>query len=309
MFKGKPRFEQLDEYLLRRDYEMALEAIAEEIKKRPENFNLLLRQAEILGMTGDREKAIGVYRRLARHYAQQGFYARAIAVINKVLRLDATRQDITKELAAFIAAQQENEKAAQVKLKTAEKEGHEKLKHPVPPPAPPDAISAPPPPEPRPQPAPATDPAQQQAEKERAASRFFVEFPPGGLEQLLYAAAVRSFDPPEVIVKEGDPGTSFFLIEDGEVEVHTQDPSGKPLVLAQLGAGEFFGEVSVLTGKPRTATIVARTPVTLIEISSKDLDRIARQFPEVRTVLQRFYERRAQATVEVMLARMRGGNA
>jgi tetratricopeptide (TPR) repeat protein len=309
MFKGKPRFEQLDEYLLRRDYEMALEAIAEEIKKRPENFNLLLRQAEILGMAGDREKAIGVYRRLARHYAQQGFYARAIAVINKVLRLDATRQDITKELAAFIAAQQENEKAAQVKLKTAEKEGHEKLKHPVPPPAPPDAISAPPPPEPRPQPAPATDPAQQQAEKERAASRFFVEFPPGGLEQLLYAAAVRSFDPPEVIVKEGDPGTSFFLIEDGEVEVHTQDPSGKPLVLAQLGAGEFFGEVSVLTGKPRTATIVARTPVTLIEISSKDLDRIARQFPEVRTVLQRFYERRAQATVEVMLARMRGGNA
>ena len=309
MFKGKPRFEQLDEYLLRRDYEMALEAIAEEIKKRPENFNLLLRQAEILGMAGDREKAIGVYRRLARHYAQQGFYARAIAVINKVLRLDATRQDVTKELASFIAAQQENEKAAQVKLKTAEKEGHEKLKHPVPPPAPPDAISAPPPPEPRPQPPPATDPAQQQAEKERAASRFFVEFPPGGLEQLLYAAAVRSFDPPEVIVKEGDPGTSFFLIEDGEVEVHTQDPSGKPLVLAQLGAGEFFGEVSVLTGKPRTATIVARTPVTLIEISSKDLDRIARQFPEVRTVLQRFYERRAQATVEVMLARMRGGNA
>ena len=309
MFKGKPRFEQLDEYLLRRDYEMALEAIAEEIKKRPENFNLLLRQAEILGMAGDREKAIGVYRRLARHYAQQGFYARAIAVINKVLRLDATRQDVTKELASFIAAQQENEKAAQVKLKTAEKEGHEKLKHPVPPPAPPDAISAPPPPESRPQPAPTTDPAQQQAEKERAASRFFVEFPPGGLEQLLYAAAVRSFDPPEVIVKEGDPGTSFFLIEDGEVEVHTQDPSGKPLVLAQLGAGEFFGEVSVLTGKPRTATIVARTPVTLIEISSKDLDRIARQFPEVRTVLQRFYERRAQATVEVMLARMRGGNA
>jgi cAMP-dependent protein kinase regulator len=136
-----------------------------------------------------------------------------------------------------------------------------------------------------------------------------VEFPPGALEQLLYAAAVRSFNPTEVIVREGDPGTSFFLIEEGEVEVQTHDPSSKPLVLAQLSAGEFFGEVSVLTGKPRTATIVARTPVTVIEIASQDLDRIARQFPEVRTVLQRFYERRAQATVEAMLARMRGGNA
>lgn len=310
MFKGKPRFEQLDEYLLRRDYEMALEAIAEEIKKRPENFNLLLRQAEILGMAGDREKAIGVYRKLARHYAQQGFYARAIAVINKVLRLDATRQDITKELASFIAAQQEAEKAAQVKLKTAEKEGHERLKHPVPPAASPEVVPASLPAQPPPlPPAPHADAAQQQAEKERAASRFFVEFPPGGLEQLLYAAAVRSFDSPEVIVREGDPGTSFFLIEEGDVEVQTQDPSGKPLVLAQLGAGEFFGEVSVLTGKPRTATIVAKTPVTVIEISKRDLDRIARQFPDVRTVLQRFYERRAQATVEVMLARMRGGNA
>jgi len=303
MFKGKPRFEQLDEYLLRRDYEMALEAIAEEIKKRPENFNLLLRQAEILGMAGDREKAIGVYRKLARHYAQQGFYARAIAVINKVLRLDATRQDITRELASFIATQQETEKAAQAKLKGAEKESPKRAKPPAPPAAPRPAQPAPP------SSTPHADPARQQAEKELAASRFFVEFPPGGLEQLLYAAAVRAFDPPEVIVREGDPGTSFFLIEDGEVEVHTQDPSGKPVVLAQLSAGEFFGEVSVLTGKPRTATIVARTPVTVIEIAKKDLDRIAQRFPEVRTVLQRFYERRAQATVEVMLARMRSGDA
>jgi tetratricopeptide (TPR) repeat protein len=310
MFKAKPRFEQLDEYLLRREYEMALEAIAEEIKRRPENFNLLLRQAEILGMAGDREKAIGVYRKLARHYAQQGFYARAIAVINKVLRLDATRQDITRELAGFIAAQQETEKSAQAKLEGAEKGGPQRVKRPVPPVAPREVVSAPRPAQPTlPPPAPHADAAQQQAEKERAASRFFVEFPPGGLEQLLYAAAVRSFDPPEVIVREGEAGTSFFLIEEGEVEVQTQDLSGKPLVLAQLGAGEFFGEVSVLTGKPRTATIVARTPATVIEISKKDLDRIARQFPDVRSVLQRFYERRAQATVEVMLARMRGGDA
>jgi tetratricopeptide (TPR) repeat protein len=309
MFKGKPRFEQLDEYVLRREYDMALEAMAEEIKKRPENFNLLLRQAEILGMAGDREKAIGVYRKLGRHYAQQGFYARAIAVTNKILRLDATRQDVTRELASFIAAQQEAESTAQAKLKDAEKEGHEKLKRPAPAIASREAMPmAPPaqPPQPAPQPHPNT--AEQQAEKERAASRFFVEFPPGGLEQLLYAAAVRSFDPPEVIVREGQPGTSFFLIEDGVVEVRTQDPSGKPLVLAELNAGEFFGEVSVLTGKPRTATIAARTPVTVIEISKKDLDRIAQQFPEVRTVLQRFYERRAQATVEAMLARIRGTN-
>jgi len=294
MFKGKPRFENLDQYVAQRDYALALEAIAEEIKRRPEAFNLLLRQAEILGLAGDRDKAIAIYRKLAQHYAEQGFYARAIAVINKVLRLDPNRQDVTKELARFIAAQQEAERTERVKLRRAT--GGAASEPQAPPP------TAPPAP-------PAADPAQQQAEKERAASHFFAEFPPPALEQLLSKTTVRSFVPPEAIVREGDPGTSWFLIEEGEVEVQTTDPSGRQLLLAKLGAGEFFGEVSVLTGKPRTATIVATSPVTVIEIYREDLDQIAASYPEVRAVLLRFYERRAQATVEAMIARMRGGDA
>jgi CRP-like cAMP-binding protein len=289
MLKGKPRFESLDEYVLRRDYGLALEAIADEITKRPENFNLLLRQAEILGLAGDRDKAIGVYRKLARHYAEQGFYARAIAVINKVLRLDASRQDVTKELARFIAAQQQAEQAEQAKLKRATVPAEAPL-------APPAAPAEP-------------DPASEQDEKERAASHFFAEFPRAALEELISSTAVRSFFPADVIVREGDSGRSLFLIEEGEVEVQTQDPSGRPLVLAQLGAGTFFGEVAVLTGRPRTATIVATSTVTVIEISRDDLDRIAAQHPKVREVLQRFYEKRAQATVEAMIGRMRGSGA
>jgi len=300
MFKGKPRFEQLDEYILRRDYGSALEAIAEEIKKRPESFNLLLRQAEILGLAGDRDRAISVYRKLAEHYAQQGFYARAIAVINKVLRLDPTREEFTRELAAFIGAKQEAEKAEQVKLERSERGGRRRAAA---------EAAAPPPAAPAAAPPAAAEAGGRQAERERAASRLFAELPHGALEELLLAAAVRSFEPPEVIVREGEPGTSFFLIEEGEVEVHTRDTSGKPLLLAQLGVGDFFGEVAVLSGKPRTATIVSRTPVTVIEISRADLERIAGTFPEVRTVLQNFYERRARATVEAMIARMRGGNA
>jgi len=297
MFKGKPRYENLDQYVAQRDYALALDAIAEEIKRRPDNFNLLLRQAEILGMAGNRENAIAVYRKLAQHYAEQGFYARAIAVNNKVLRLDPNRQDVTKELAQFIASQQEAERAARVKLKRATA--------PVAPEAP---APVPPPPAPPAAPAPEPDPAARQAEKEREASHFFAEFPREALEQLLSSTTVRSFGAAQVLVREGDPGTSLFLIEDGDVEVRTTDPSGRTLVLARLGPGEFFGEVAVLTGKPRTATIVATTPVTVIEIYREDLDQIAARHPEVRRVLQRFYEQRAQATAEAVLARMRDGN-
>ncbi len=291
MFKGKPRYENLDQYVAQRDYALALEAIAEEIKKRPDAFNLLLRQAEIMGLAGDRDKAISIYRKLAQHYAEQGFYARAIAVNNKVLRLDPNRQDVTKELAQFIASQQEAEQAARVKLRRATAA--------IPlEPAPPEPVAPP-----------QVDPEVQQAEKEREASHFFAEFPQEALEQLLSSTTVRSFGTDELIVREGEPGTSLFLIEEGDVEVRTTDPTGRGLVLAHLGPGEFFGEVAVLTGKPRTATIVTTCAVTVIEIYKEDLDQIAAQYPEVRQVLQRFYEQRAQATVEAVLNSMRDGNA
>jgi hypothetical protein len=307
MFRGKSRFEQLDEYILRREYGSALEAIAEEIKKRPENFNLLLRQAEILGLAGDRDKAIGIYRKLAEHYVHQGFYARAIAVINKVLRLDPTRQDVTLALAGLIAARQETEEAEKLKLKRSEKGGRKRSRKSQTGRQDEDAATEPTAGAPASEPL--DDAAISQADRERAASRFFAELPRGALEALLGAAAVRSYEPNEVIVREGDPGTSFFLIEEGEVEVQTQDSAGKQLVLARLAVGDFFGEVAVLTGKPRTATITAKTPVTVIEISSADLDRIALIYPDVRNVLQRFYEQRAQATVEAMVARIRSTDA
>jgi len=314
MFKPKPRFDQLDQYLVRREYGLALEAITEEIKRRPESFNLLLRQAEILGLAGDREQAISVYRQLAQHYAKEGFYARAIAVTNKILRLDPTRKEVTRELADLIARQQEMEKESRDRLIRAAT--------PPPPMVPPLATIRPTPEAPEPIPAPpatlatateitaihAVEGPPQQIERERDASRFFSAFPRGALEDLLTSTCVRSFGEGETIVREGEPGLSLFLIEAGSVEVRTQDPSGRHVLLAQLGPGEFFGEVAVLTGRPRTATIVAREAVTLIEISREDLDRIAADFPDVRTVLEEFYRQRAQATVEAMLQRLRKGH-
>ena len=293
MAKGKPRFENLDHYLANRDYGTALEALAEEIKRRPENLNLLLRQAEVLALADEREKAIEVYRTLARRWAEQGFYARAIAVINKVLRLDPARQEATRELASLISAQQESERTARAKLRRATASPQAERAAP----AAQTAGAGP------------TAEADGQAERERAASRFFAEFSAAALEELLSTTSVRSFARGEAIVREGEKGASWFLIEEGEVDVQTTDPAGHDLVLARLGPGEFFGEVAVLTGRPRTATIVARGEVTVIEVSRQDLDHIAATHPEVRSVLQRFYEERAQATVAKVLARMRGSDA
>jgi hypothetical protein len=313
IFKPKPRFELLDQYLAKREYGIALEAITEEIKRRPENFNLLLRQAEILGQAGDRELAIDAYRKLAQHYTDQGFFARAIAVTNKILRLDPNRQEVTRELASLMAAQQVSERSERERVERSvvtsvpvgvrrSPEPDAKLRSTLPAAAAP-AAAAPDAPASR------DNTPQGQAEREREASRFFAAFPQAALEKLLTSTCVRTFSPAEVIVREGEPGMSLFLIENGTVEVHTTDPAGRRVVLAELGPGDFFGEVAVLTGRPRTATILAKEPVTVIEITRADIDRVARDHPEVRTVLERFYQQRAQATVETMLSHLRSTHA
>jgi CRP-like cAMP-binding protein len=63
--------------------------------------------------------------------------------------------------------------------------------------------------------------------------------------------------------------------------------------------------VSLLSSKPRTATITARTQVTAIELDRTNVDRIAENHPEVKKVLEDFYERRAKDTVEAVIRRLR----
>jgi CRP-like cAMP-binding protein len=334
IFKSKARFDQLDQYLAHREYTLALEAITEEIKRRPDSFNLLLRQAEILGLAGDREQAIEVYHQLAQHYVKEGFYARAIAVNNKILRLDPQRVQVTEELASLIAAQQQTDQEARRRLREASlapsgapDEGGAAATVPASsvgaaqPPAvapteqdeeeivvleeeaslPPEAPSGP-----------AHGPEDippEQARRERDAGRFFAAFPRPALEELLSSTEVISYEENQVIVNEGDPGTSMFLIVEGHVEVSTRDTAGRPLALARLGPGEFFGEVAMLTGRPRTATVVAVDRVTVIETSKVEIDRLVVSYPEVAAVMQHFLETRAQATMEKMLSRMREGNA
>jgi hypothetical protein len=324
IFKGKPTFDNLDFYLARKEYDLALAAILQELKRQPRNSNLVLRQAEVMILMGDREGAIELYRTLAEDYTRQGFYARAIAVANKILRLDPSRTKVTSEVAQLISSHQAADQAAREKLTRAAQPGREAAA---------GSESASRTPQPRyeagAQPGrseEATDkeadsdlraptrgaspiaagPAESQEERERTASQLFGVLPHAALEKLLSLTSVRSFVPGEVIVHEGEPGTSLFLITEGRVDVKTSDPIGLEIRLATLGPGDFFGEVSVLTGRPRTATIVALEPVVVIEIGREVLRGIVGEHPDVEGILRAFYERRAQATVDAMVARLRG---
>jgi hypothetical protein len=110
----------------------------------------------------------------------------------------------------------------------------------------------------------------------------------------------ETHDEGSVIINEGDPGSSMYLIASGEVKVYTRGTSGT-LYLANLGEGDFFGEVSVLTGKPRTATITASQRTELLRLDRDKLDAVLADYPGLRKVLDEFYQKRAKHTVEAMI--------
>lgn len=284
ILRRRATIERLDQYLAEKDYTSALQAITAEVKRKPENFNLLLRQAEILGMAGNRTQAVAVYRDLARFFARQGFYARALAVISKLERLDPDQQEATRELADMITAQQESERRSQERLRQATASAG--IEHPK-------------------EPAPAVQTAGQ-SERERSASRLFAEFPAEALEELLASTSVRSFGGGDTVCREGEPGESMFLLVEGAVEVVTSDASGEPLVLAVLSTGDFFGEVALVTGRPRTATVRSQGTSVTLEITRQQVEAMAARHPGVRETLERFCRERAHATVEAMVNRMRG---
>jgi CRP-like cAMP-binding protein len=111
---------------------------------------------------------------------------------------------------------------------------------------------------------------------------------------------VETHDEGSVVLNEGDPGTSMYVIASGAVKVYTRSKGGT-LYLAQLGEGDFFGEVSVLTGKPRTATITAAQRTELLCLDKSKLDGVLAKFPGIRKVLDDFYKKRAEHTVEAMI--------
>jgi len=111
---------------------------------------------------------------------------------------------------------------------------------------------------------------------------------------------VETHDEGSVVINEGDPGTSMYVIASGAVKVYTRSNKGT-VYLAQLGEGDFFGEVSVLTGKPRTATITAAERTELLRLDKDKLDGVLAKFPGIRRVLDEFYKKRAEHTVEAMI--------
>lgn len=112
----------------------------------------------------------------------------------------------------------------------------------------------------------------------------------GRAEKRIYKSGGR-------IIKEGDTGDSLFFIKEGTAKV-VAHILGKEFVLATLGNGDVFGEVTFLTGRPRTASVVADGDIEILEFKRALLEETISKHPEVLEGLNDLYDSRVSNTLK-----------
>ncbi len=102
------------------------------------------------------------------------------------------------------------------------------------------------------------------------------------------------------IVKQGDRGDAMYLVLEGEVRVRMKS-AGVETVLAQLGPGDFFGDISIFDHGPRSADVIADTSTVMLKISSAAFAEMAKKAPDLATPF-------LLAIGRTLTARIRAGN-
>ena len=116
------------------------------------------------------------------------------------------------------------------------------------------------------------------------------------LEKLASEHDEQTYAADEQIIRQGEPGTSMFIITSGEVEVGVKAPEKEQVQLSKLQVGNYFGEMSLMTGEPRSATVTAIVETRVFEVTRTAFREILEQQPGLleklgETIHRRFIER------------------
>jgi CRP/FNR family cyclic AMP-dependent transcriptional regulator len=98
------------------------------------------------------------------------------------------------------------------------------------------------------------------------------------LEEIAHLADEIDLNEGKEMTRQGSLGREFFVMLEGEAEVKKDDR-----VINQLSAGDFFGEIALVSDTPRTATVTATTPVRALVITDRDFRHLMKDQPEIQS--------------------------
>jgi CRP-like cAMP-binding protein len=139
---------------------------------------------------------------------------------------------------------------------------------------------------------------------------LFADLDAAQLQALSRLATVRHVAAGAPILREAEPGDLFFALVRGEVKVFVDSPDGREVVLTHLQAGDFFGEMALLEGEPRSASVTALVETELLAIAREDFfGLLSRDFALTRKILQTMSARlrRSNEVIESLALQDVGG--
>lgn len=119
------------------------------------------------------------------------------------------------------------------------------------------------------------------------------------LDGLVQGVEEVAYQPGEVIFRQGDQGSSLFVIEDGAVEIAYGEGKAR-VILATLFTGQYFGELSLFDGTPRSATATATKPSSLLRLDRDDLVEFVNKNPQAALRIIAEMSERLRQTNELM---------
>ncbi len=101
------------------------------------------------------------------------------------------------------------------------------------------------------------------------------------IEALRKVAIIKNVRKNTILFSEGDESEFFYVILDGKVHVGINDEEGKEIIFSILGKGEYFGEMALTDGEPRSAFVITKEPTRLFIISKKDFNELLLTNPDI----------------------------
>jgi CRP-like cAMP-binding protein len=133
----------------------------------------------------------------------------------------------------------------------------------------------------------------------------FSSLPSQTFDRLGALVRTKKYAAGEAIIRRGDPGDAMYIIYNGAVRIPILDPQGREKFVASLGPGDFFGEMSLMTGDPRSADVLADGAAECVIIDKETFLALTRQHPGVSKFLTQILARRLGES-DVMVAKTVG---
>ncbi len=109
---------------------------------------------------------------------------------------------------------------------------------------------------------------------------LFANLPPKSLDELEQLSVLRRYPKNTILFIEGDESTHLYVIKQGKVSVSVAGEDGREVVLNHMSEGEYFGELALLDGKPRSATVRTLTQCEVIAVSRNSFQDLLKTNPE-----------------------------